>query len=172
MAVFDKTDNQVRQNTNINNPQESIVNQTIQVPISTSNQPVQNLDFGKRSATGRMIATIFSLLILLGGIAAGVLLVQQQQEIREQAAGLDTCVKSAFCELIDEPNVSGTYEARFDIKYILITTDKPFRFDPGVTDNDCYRVTISKNVLMWSKYGQGSECVLPVNIQVWLSDTN
>jgi hypothetical protein len=172
MAALNKSDNLVNQSPNASNPQIVDINQNKQTPFSNPNQSRQNLDFGKRSATGRIIATIFSMLLLLGGIAAGVLLVQQQQELREQAAGFNECVKSALCELIDEPEQSGVYEAKSDIKYILITTKEILRFESGITDNGCYRITISRNVLMWSTYGKGTGCRFPVNIQIWLSDTN
>ncbi len=41
--------------------------------------------------TGRVIATIFGLLLLVGGVGAGLILVQQQQNIKEKAAGAGTC---------------------------------------------------------------------------------
>jgi len=49
----------------------------------------------KRFGGGRFIATIFGVLLLLGGAIAGVLLVQQQQEIREKAGAI--CCSAGNC---------------------------------------------------------------------------
>ena len=50
-------------------------------PVITPGQP--NKKFGGK----RVIATILGLLVLVGGLGAGVILVRQQQDIRERAAG-------------------------------------------------------------------------------------
>ncbi|MBI3397300.1 hypothetical protein HY045_02385 [Candidatus Woesebacteria bacterium] len=42
---------------------------------------------GKKFGTGKIIATIFGLIVLLGGVGAGILLVRQNQNIREKASG-------------------------------------------------------------------------------------
>ncbi|MFH1863883.1 MAG: hypothetical protein ABIJ85_03185 [bacterium] len=45
----------------------------------------------KRFGGGKMIATILGLLVLVGSLGAGIILVKQQQDIREKAAGGDLC---------------------------------------------------------------------------------
>jgi hypothetical protein len=50
----------------------------------------------KKSAGKKMIATILGLLILVGGLGAGVILVKQQQDIRERAA--TACKTDADCK--------------------------------------------------------------------------
>lgn len=130
------------------------------------NKPL--LDFGKISVTGKIIATIFSLLLLLAGIAAGVLLIQQQQEIRERASGNEECINSYLCTFLDEPGNTHTYEARKEISHLLITGRAVSRFEPGISDDNCLRVIISKNIAMWSKYGTGEGCEDVVSVQVWL----
>ena len=54
-------------------------------PVITPGQP--NKKFGGK----RVIATILGLLVLVGGLGAGVILVQQQQDIREKAAAGNLC---------------------------------------------------------------------------------
>jgi len=44
-------------------------------------------DLSKNSLK-KILVTILGLLLLIGGVAAGVFLIQQQQEIREKAAPL------------------------------------------------------------------------------------
>ena len=53
-------------------------------PVITPSQPKKK--FGGK----RVIATILGLLVLVGGLGAGVILLRQQQDIREKAAG-GTC---------------------------------------------------------------------------------
>ena len=48
--------------------------------ITTSGKP-------KKKGRGRIVATILGILLLVGGIGAGIVLVQQQQDIRERASG-------------------------------------------------------------------------------------
>jgi len=170
MIASDKPADSKNQNQFSSAPAGLNINDVKQPPSPKPTQlPSEKPGFAKKSVTGRIIATIFGILLLLGGIAAGVLLVQQQQEIRERAAGSDECIKSPFCEFLDEPDSSGTYTAKSDISYVLISTKNVLRFTPGVTDNGCYRVTISKNVAAWSAYGKGLNCKQPTNIQVWVS---
>lgn len=159
--------------TNTQKP-ELIKNDTFAKPDTPSYQtnpvPVPPQDVGpiKRSVTGKIIATIFGIILLVAGIAAGVLLIGQNQEIREQAAGSDACIKSYLCEFIDEPEDSGIHEARLDISRLIITEKKTRQFNPGVSDDGCYQVTISRNVVMWNRYNTGPGCPKIINIQVWL----
>lgn len=55
-----------------------------------------------RRFSGRAVAMIMGLLVLVGAVAAGVVLVQQQQNINEKAAG------TAAERCIDNPSVSGS----------------------------------------------------------------
>ena len=59
-------------------------------PVITPGQP--NKKFGGK----RVIATILGLLVLVGGLGAGVILVRQQQDIREKAAG--TCYQDCLAD--------------------------------------------------------------------------
>lgn len=45
----------------------------------------------KSRSTGKIVATIFGLLLLVGGIGAGIILVNQQQTLKEKAAGGISC---------------------------------------------------------------------------------
>jgi hypothetical protein len=68
-------------------------------PVMTQNAPDQPTDTSppmtsgpgrrKLGKNGKIIATVLGILLLVGGVGAGVVLVQQQQEIREKAA--DPC---------------------------------------------------------------------------------
>lgn len=158
---------------------QAILNQNPKVsPVNPvlSNKPValppENLNFGKKSANGKLIATIFSIILLLVGVAAGVLLVGQKQEIRERAKGFESCATSTNCQLLEQVSQTQTYEARSDISYIIIATPKLHQFDHGVSDDGCFRVTISKNVVMWDKYGKEGACGKIINIQIWGPDLN
>ena len=62
---------------------------------STPPPTIPPSEFGKKSVTGKFVATILGVLFLIGGVAAGVLLVSQQQEIREQAK-TGTCIDYAI----------------------------------------------------------------------------
>ena len=148
--------------------QASIKRPGLEEPSLKLKKPL--LDFGKRSVTGKVIATIFSLLLLLAGIAAGVLLIQQQQEIRERASGNEECINSYLCTFLNEPGNTHTYEARNEISHLLITGRAVYRFEPGVSDDSCFRVTISKNIALWVKYGTGEDCRDVVSVQVWLKE--
>lgn len=155
------------QTTNTSGADQAVVQSP---PIEESNIKLKKpmLDFGKRSVTGKIIATIFSILLLLAGIAAGVLLVQQQQEIRERATDGDECINSPICTLLDEPGNSYTYEARNEISHVIIIGREGNQYGPEVSDDGCYRVTISKNIAMWSKYGTQENCKDVVSVQVWM----
>lgn len=130
----------------------------------------------KRTDRGKIIATILGTLLLVVGIGAGVLLVQQNQEIRERATGANECVQAANCILLDEPgnnsNLTSHYKTDRTISHIFITGRDVYKFEPGASDDDCYRVTLSKNLLMWEKYGSGSSCKEIVNIQIWLLEVS
>lgn len=50
----------------------------------------------KKFGGGRVVATILGLLVLVGGLAAGIVLVKQQQDIRQRAKGTE-CSTSSDC---------------------------------------------------------------------------
>lgn len=52
---------------------------------------------GKKPANKKMIATILGVLFLVGGIGAGVILVQNQQDIREWARVIADCERDSDC---------------------------------------------------------------------------
>jgi hypothetical protein len=53
---------------------------------------------GKKPVGKKMIATILGILVLVGGIGAGVILVQNQQDIREKA-DTDVCIYNSDCDV-------------------------------------------------------------------------
>lgn len=135
---------------------------------STPPPTIPPSEFGKKSVTGKFVATILGVLFLIGGVTAGVLLVSQQQEIRERAAVSEECVHSGLCTLLDEPDNTQTYEATSEISHLIVTSGNTYRFEPGVSNNGCLRVTISKNIVMWSKYSTQDGCENVTDVQVWL----
>jgi hypothetical protein len=52
---------------------------------------------GKKPTSKKMIATILGVLVLVGGIGAGVILVQNQQDIRERAGVFADCTRDSDC---------------------------------------------------------------------------
>jgi len=89
-------------------------------PVITPSKP-------KGRVSRRMVATILGILVLVGGLGAGVVLVQQQQDIRERAA-TTACKTDANC---DKGYVckSGTC--------VLSTTPSP-KPTPNCTIGSCY----------------------------------
>lgn len=51
----------------------------------------------KKFGGGKIIATILGFLILVGGLGTGIVLVKQQQDIREKAADKATCNETGAC---------------------------------------------------------------------------
>lgn len=116
----------------------------------------------------KVIATIFGILLLIGGVAAGVLLVQRIQEIRERATSGIECEWSSDCILLNNPGNSGSFSAPRAISHIFISTQRSQRFDPPKGSDGCYDVTIETTKLTWKKVGTGTDCQDINNIQVWL----
>lgn len=141
---------------------EESLTEATSVVTTTSQEPK------KKIAGIKIIATIFGILLLIGGVAAGVYLVQRQQEIRERAASGSACNQHPDCILLDEPGNQGSYTANRSITYLFITAKDYHRFDAPGGDDGCYRVTINGNSLSWARYGSGPDCKDVSNIQIWL----
>ena len=121
------------------------------------------------SKSKNIIAIIFGILIMVGGILAGVLLVGRAQDIREKAAE-DVCLLSPEnCVIIQDPENSGSYKVD-GIAYNVFLTDTQVRaFDLSVTQDGCYQVLTQGDTVYWNKIGTSSDCNDLVNIQIWLT---
>ena len=122
---------------------------------------------GSKSATGKIIATVLSLLILVGGVATGVFLVGRQQKMRSRASEQD-CLQSENCIIIKDPEDSGSYQINGIIYDVYLTDENANIFGAGVTEDGCYRTSIDGDSLTWERVGTKSECKNLVNIQVWM----
>jgi len=118
----------------------------------------------------KVIATIFSVLFIVGAVVAGVTLVQRQQLIEQQASSGSECQHAHDCILLDSPGNSGSFDAPQTIKYVDITDKDSHRYNPGQSDDGCRKVNISGRSLTWQKYGSGPSCKDVSNVQVWLGE--
>lgn len=118
------------------------------------------------SSMKNVILSTVALLVLLGAVVAGVVLVQQEQDIRNKAASGSDCQHASDCDLLDNPGNVGTYSAPGNIRYVDITDQDYHRYNPGDSD-DCRRVSINGNTLSWERIGDGPECKDVSNVQVW-----
>lgn len=141
-------------------------------PMDTFQQPQTDVVVSphtpKKYGGSKVIATIFGVIILIGGITAGVILVQRQQQISERAASGKECQQASDCILLDEPGNSGSFSAPEEIVKVAITARDVFTFQPGLSEDGCYRVKIEGRDLAWQRYGSGSECKDVSNVQVWI----
>jgi hypothetical protein len=127
----------------------------------------------KRSVTGKIIATVLGVLLLIGGVAAGVYLVQQQQQFRQKASTDDLCEQEPNCFVINNPGNSGSYPVSGIVFNVSLTSDQVHSFDPTVQEDGCYRVQIEDGHINWERISTASECAEIVSIQVWtLGDLN
>ena len=110
---------------------------------------------GKKPVGKKMIATILGVLVLVGGIGAGVILVQKQQDIREEAAVIDdggggggsACVADDGCIKTGESCCSGksyrdnscdsTLDTRCGTKSVPTETSTPTSTPKPPTTIDC-----------------------------------
>ena len=120
----------------------------------------------KKYGGSKVIATIFGVVVLIGGIAAGVILVQRQQQIEERAASGRECQQAADCILLDEPGNSGSFSAPEEIVKVDITAKDVYTYLPGTTEDGCYRVKIEGRNISWQKYGSGPKCKDVSNAQI------
>ena len=118
----------------------------------------------------KIVATIFSIIFLIGGVTAGVYLVRRQQEIRRQAASASECNQSPDCEVIVSPGNSGSRSFLRNITHVFISSQTNIRFEVGDTNDGCYHVIINGGNLIWEKVGQATGCHDISNIQVWFGD--
>jgi hypothetical protein len=124
----------------------------------------------KKYGGQKVIATIFSILFIVGAVVAGVVLVQRQQLLEQEAASGSECQRAADCILLDNPGNSGSFNAPQTIKKVDITDQDVHTYNPGSNDDGCRRVNISGNSLTWERYGSGNTCKDVSNVQVWLGE--
>lgn len=120
----------------------------------------------KKYGGKKIIATIFGVLVLVGGITAGVTLVQRQQLLEQEAASGKECQQAEDCILLEEPGNSGSYSAPGEIVKIDITAKDVFTYQPGTTEDGCYRVNIEGRNVTWQRYGDGPNCKDVSNVQI------
>jgi hypothetical protein len=118
----------------------------------------------------KVVATIFGILVLIGGVASGVFLVQRQQEIRERAAKGSACDQSPDCVLVDNARNSGSKTVEREIIYVDITDKEFHRYYPGDSDDGCRKVNIAGNTVSWERYGDGPNCKDVSNVQIWMGN--
>ena len=124
----------------------------------------------KKYGGKKVIATIFGILLLVGGVAAGVILVQRQQQIAEKAASGKECQQSQDCVLLDNPGNSGSFTAPRPISYVKITAKDVHEYESGDTNDGCYHVVINGSFLSWNRVGEGPDCKDVSNVQVWMKE--
>lgn len=122
----------------------------------------------KRSVRGKIIATVLGIVLLVGGVAAGVLLVQRQQEFREKATVDDICTQSPNCFVIDNPGDSGSFPVEGIVFNVYLTADQVHSFTPTVQDVGCYSVEIEDDHINWERQGTDPECEEIFSLQVWM----
>jgi hypothetical protein len=135
-------------------------------PSGTVNAPHATKKYGGK----KILATIFGITLLIVGVTAGVLLVQRQQEIAEQAASGKECTQSPDCILLEDRGNSGSFTAPRTIVRVDITARYFHEYFPGDTDDGCYKVSIQGRDLSWERIGTGPDCQDISNIQVWMGD--
>lgn len=135
---------------------------------SSDTSNVQAPHVPKKYGGGKVIATIFGILFLIGGVAAGVFLVQRQQEIAERASSGKECQQSPNCILLESPGNSGSFTSPRTIVGVLITAQDARAYPPGSTNDGCYKVDINGVSLSWERVGSGPDCKDISNIQVKL----
>ncbi len=144
---------------------------------STTTDSMEVLTDNKKSVSGKkMIATMFGILFLIGGVAAGVFLVQRQQNLEEKAASGAECTQASDCILLEDPGNAGNFSAPRAVMYLDITAHNSFRFFPEAgrdspsNDYSCYNVSINGRSISWQKVDSGPDCQDISNIQVWHKD--
>lgn len=118
----------------------------------------------------KVIATIFSVLFIVGAVFAGVTLVQQRQLLEQEAASGSACDQSPDCDLVDNAPNSGSRTVARTIIYVDITDQDYHRYNPGSNDDGCRRVNISGNTVTWERYGSGPDCKDVSNVQIWMGN--
>ncbi len=124
----------------------------------------------KKYGGKKVIATIFGILLLVGGVAAGVILVQRQQQIAERAASGKECQQSQDCILLDNPGNSGSFTSPRPISHVKVTAKDVYEYQTGDTNDGCYHVVINGSFLSWNRVGEGPDCKDVSNVQVWMKE--
>lgn len=120
----------------------------------------------KKFGGGRIIATILGILLLVGGVAGGVLLTQQNQDVREKASGIcqhceqDECEAEDGCKWIPRPGTrncgtdsvpkdtpNGSCRQDGEEEPTPPPTPTPTPTPPSAGVPVCQSATISKNTL-------------------------
>jgi len=122
----------------------------------------------KKYGGKKVIATIFGVLLLIGGVATGVFLVQRQQLLEQEATSGAECQQAPDCILLDDAANSGSFTAPQPIRLVKITNQSVYEYQPGDTNDGCYHVIINGNSLSWDKVGSGPGCKDVSNVHVWL----
>ena len=149
-------------------------NQTTTPAPADPNNPIQDPQaevivsphVPKKYGGSKVIATIFGIIVLVGGITAGVILVQRQQQIAERAASGSECQQAPDCILLENPGNSDSFSSPQEIVEVAITAKDVFTFQPGLTEDGCYRVKIEGRELAWQRYGGGPDCKDVSNVQI------
>lgn len=122
----------------------------------------------KKYGGKKIIATMFGVALLLGAVAAGVYLVQRQQQIAERAASGSACQQDPDCILLEDPGNNGSFTAPRNVTKLYITARYYHEFAVGQSDDGCYKVNVSGSFITWERYGSGPDCKDISNIQIWL----
>ncbi|KKR28715.1 MAG: PKD domain containing protein [Candidatus Woesebacteria bacterium GW2011_GWA1_39_8] len=107
--------------------------------------------------------------IFLGSIALGLFLVAGSlANFSASAHGGSECSQSEYCNLVDNPGNSGTYDNNSSISETTIKAGTEyFSFHSGNSDDGCYKVEITNKTVSWQKYGDGPSCKDVSHLEVW-----
>jgi hypothetical protein len=150
----------------LNTETDTVLGSTL--PFSSPNDTHQLPPENPPMPNKTKIATILSIALLTLSVSAGVFLVQRQQDIRERAATGKECTQSPDCDHLDNPGNSGSHTATKVISHLFITAQEFHRYEPGDTNDGCYRVLIFGNNASWNRIGSGPNCKDVSNVQIWL----
>ena len=117
------------------------------------------------------ILSLFAVFVLVAAVATGVVLVKQEQDIRDKAASGSDCTHAPDCVLLEDVGDIGSYNAPGTILYVEFSDQDYHRYYPGDSD-DCRKVNISGNMLSWERLQHTNECKNISNIQIWFGEGN
>ena len=102
---------------------------------------------------------IIGVVLVIGAVVAGVFLVQEQQDLREQASSASECDHHPDCVVFDNPGNEGVREVNRQILHAVITNQpgNETEFGQGNHDDGCYIVNVDGNTIHWQKYGSGPD---------------
>lgn len=124
----------------------------------------------KKGSKKAILISIISILILSGGVIAGIFLTQRSQELREKAAnvGGSDCGQSLDCYKIDSGQNTGTYSSERTIDHFIIKSATLAYSYPGDSGN-CYSVNINQKTVSWQKVGQPPDCHDVSHVEIWFA---